>query len=156
MAHAFIRPPALRAGDRVAIVAPSSPFEPADLEDGAAELRRLGFAPVYDESVFERRGYVAGEPSVRAGAFMKAWRDPEVAAVIAVRGGYGSAQMLPWLDRDAVRQTPKVLVGYSDVTALLAFVTTGCGLVAFHGPMLAGKLARGPAGYDRASFRRCL
>ena len=156
MAHAFLRPPALSAGDRVAIVAPSSPFERVELENGAAELRALGFEPVYDESVFERRGYVAGEPAVRAQALMSAWRDPDVAAVIAVRGGYGSAQMLPLLDRDAIRRTPKALVGYSDVTTLLSFLTTACGLVAFHGPMLAGKLARGPAGYDRESFRRCL
>jgi len=156
MAEAFLRPPALAQGDRVAIVAPSSPFERAELDDGAAELRALGFEPVYDESVFARRGYVAGDAAVRARALMEAWRDPDVAAVVAVRGGYGSAQMLPLVDRDTLRRTPKALVGYSDVTTLLAFLTTGCGLVAFHGPMLAGRLARGPAGYDRESFRRCL
>lgn len=156
MTGAFVRPPALARGDRVAIVAPSSPFERAELDDGVAELRALGFEPVYDESVFARRGFVAGEPAVRARALMEAWRDPGVAGVVAVRGGYGSAQMLPLLDRAALRRTPKALVGYSDVTTLLAFLTTGCGLVAFHGPMLAGRLARGPAGYDRESFRRCL
>ncbi len=156
MVEVFVRPPALAPGDRVAIVAPSSPFERAELDAGAAELRAIGFEPVYEESVFARRGYVAGEPAVRARAFMAAWRDPRVAAIVAVRGGYGSAQLLPLLDQATLRRTPKALVGYSDVTALLAFLTTGCRLVAFHGPMLAGRLARGPAGYDRESFRRCL
>jgi len=156
MAEVFVRPPALAPGDRVAIVAPASPFERAELDQGAAELRAIGFEPVYDESVFARRGYVAGDPAVRARALMEAWRDPAVAAIVAVRGGYGSAQMLPLLDRDALHRAPKAMVGYSDVTTLLAFLTTGCGLVAFHGPMLAGRLARGPAGYDRESFRRCL
>jgi len=156
MTPVFVRPPALAPGDRVAIVAPSSPFARAELDHGVAELRAIGFEPVYDESVLARRGYVAGEPAVRARALMAAWRDPDVAAIVAVRGGYGSAQLLPWLDREALRRSPKALVGYSDVTTLLAFLTTGCGLVAFHGPMLAGRLARGPAGYDRESFRRCL
>jgi len=156
MAEGFVPPPALGRGDRVAIIAPSSPFEPAELDAGAAELRALGFDPVYEESVFARRGYVAGDPAVRARALVGAWSDPAVKAIVAVRGGYGSAQMLPLLEGATFRRTPKALVGYSDVTALLAFLTTGCGLVAFHGPMLAGRLARGPAGYDRESFRRCL
>jgi muramoyltetrapeptide carboxypeptidase len=156
MAGAVLRPPVLRPGDRVAIVAPASPFEREEFDSGAAELRALGFEPVWDETVFDRRGYVAGAPAARAEALMRAWRDPGIAGVIAVRGGYGSAQVLPWLDRDAVCTTPKALVGYSDVTALLAWLTTGCGMVAFHGPMLAGRLAKGPAAYDRESFRRCL
>jgi muramoyltetrapeptide carboxypeptidase len=140
----------------VAIVAPASPFERAELDDGALELRTLGFEPVWDQAVFDRRGFVAGAPAARAEALMRAWCDPAIAAVIAVRGGYGSAQMLPWLDRSAVCRTPKVFVGYSDVTALLAWLTTGCGMVAFHGPMLAGRFARGPTAYDRESFRRCV
>jgi muramoyltetrapeptide carboxypeptidase len=155
--EAFRRPRALGPGARVAVVAPASPFDPAELEAGVSELRALGFEPVYDESVRARRGYVAGEPAVRAGAIMQAWRDPEVAALIGVRGGYGSAQLLPLLDAGELRRLPpKAFVGYSDLTTLLTFLTLGCGTVSFHGPMLAGKLAKGPAGYDRESFRRCL
>ncbi len=153
----FRRPRALGPGARVAIVAPASPFDPAELEAGAHELRALGFEPVYDESVLARRGYVAGEPAVRAEAFLRAWRDPDVAAVIAVRGGYGSVQLLPLLDVGELRRAaPKAFVGYSDLTTLLSFLTIECRMVSFHGPMLAGKLARGADGYDRDSFRRCL
>lgn len=155
-AWTFVKPPALRPGDRVALVAPASPFDRVELENGARELRALGFEPTYDESVFARRGYVAGEPAVRADALLRAWRDPDIAALIGVRGGFGSAQILPLLDPGILRASPKPFVGYSDLTTLLAFLTVGCGLVAFHGPMLAGKLAKGPEGYDRATFRRCL
>ena len=126
--EAFRRPRALGPGARVAIVAPASPFDAAELDEGAAELRALGFEPVYDESVRARRGYVAGEPAVRADALMRAWRDPDVAAVIGVRGGYGSVQLLPLLDADELRRLPpKAFVGYSDLTTLLSFLTLECG-----------------------------
>lgn len=148
----MLKPRALRPGDRVALVAPASPFAREEFDRGADEIRRLGFEPVYDDSVFARHAYVAGPADLRARALRRAWADPAVAALIAVRGGYGSAQLLPLLDRDELLSTPKALVGYSDLTALLAFLTTGCNLVAFHGPMLERRLARGEAGYDRRSF----
>ena len=112
----------------------------------------MGFEPVYDESVFERRRYVAGSPEVRAAALRQAWSDPSIAGVIGVRGGYGSAQLLPLLDADEARHARKPFIGYSDLTAVLTFLATVAGLVAFHGPTLVGRLARGEEGYDRRSF----
>jgi muramoyltetrapeptide carboxypeptidase len=152
----MLKPRALRSGDRVAVVAPASPFDLGQFEAGEAELRALGFEPVHDQSAFARRGYVAGDDALRADAIRRAWADPTIAAVIAVRGGYGSAQILPRLDPDEARRARKAFVGYSDVTAILTFLTGACGLVAFHGPMLEGRLARGEAGYDRDSFVRTL
>ena len=145
------RPPALRAGDRIALVAPASPFDRAVFDRGVEEVRALGFTPVFEPSVFERRRYVAGPAEARAEAFAAAWRDPSIAGVFAVRGGYGSAQVLPWLDPAEARAGCKVLLGCSDLTALLSYVTTHCGLVGFHGPMLV-HLAAGSAGYDRESL----
>jgi muramoyltetrapeptide carboxypeptidase len=89
---------------------------------------------------------------VRAAAIKAAWRDPSIAGLIGVRGGFGSVQVLPLLDRDAFRRSPKVFIGYSDLTSLLAFLTTSCGVVAFHGPMIAGRLSAGGGKYDRQSF----
>ena len=152
----MLRPRKLRPGDRIAIVAPASPFDIGEFDAGVAELRALGFEPVYDESVFARRGYVAGGPAVRADAIRRAWTDPAIAALIAVRGGYGSVQVLPLLDPGEARQARKAFIGYSDVTAILTFLTGACGLVAFHGPMLEGRLARGAAGYDRETFVNAL
>jgi len=150
------KPRALVEGDRIAIVAPASPFDRDEFERGVEEIKRLGFLPVYDESVFARRAYVAGAPDLRAAAFQAAWDDPAIAGVIAARGGYGSAQILPLLDAHAVRLSAKCFIGYSDLTALLTYLTLTCGVVAFHGPMLEKRLANGEAGYDRDSFRRAV
>jgi muramoyltetrapeptide carboxypeptidase len=150
------KPRALVEGDRIAIVAPASPFDRDEFERGIEEIKRLGFLPVYDDSVFARRAYVAGAPDLRAAAFQAAWDDPAIAGVIAARGGYGSAQILPLLDAHAVRLSAKCFIGYSDLTALLTYLTLTCGVVAFHGPMLEKRLANGEAGYDRESFRRAV
>jgi muramoyltetrapeptide carboxypeptidase len=150
------KPRALAEGDRIAVVAPASPFERDEFDRGIDEIKQLGFVPVYDESVFARQSYVAGSAEIRAAAFRAAWDDPAIAGVIAVRGGYGSAQILPLLDAHAIRVSAKCFVGYSDLTAMLTFLTLTCGVVAFHGPMLEKRLANREDGYDRDSFRRAL
>lgn len=150
------RPRALRPGDRVALVAPASPFSRDEFESGLVELRALGFEPVYDESVFTRTGYVAGPPGMRAAALLRAWQDPSIAALIAVRGGYGSVHLLPFLDPAPFAAAPKAFVGYSDTTAILAWLTLQCGVVSFHGPMIERRLSSGVAGYDRDTFERSL
>ena len=114
------------------------------------------FEPVYDDSVFARQRYVAGSAAVRAAAIQAAWRDPSIAGLIGVRGGYGSAQLLPLLDCEEARRACKPFIGYSDLTSMLTYLTLGCDSVAFHGPMLARRLGRGAAGYDEDSFVRTL
>lgn len=156
MSDALRKPRALRAGDRVAIVAPASPFDRDEFERGVQELGALGFEPAYEASVFARTGYVAGTPRLRADALMRAWSDPTIAAIVAARGGYGSVQMLPLLDRTAFAPSPKAFIGYSDNTSLLTWLTLTCGLTTFHGPMVERRLAGGPARYDRDTFERCL
>jgi len=151
-----LKPRALQPGARLAVVAPASAFARAEFDEGIEEIRRLGFEPVYDESVFDKQRYLAGSPATRARAIETAWRDPSIAGLIGVRGGYGSAQVLPLLDPAEARLARKPFVGYSDLTAVLTFLTMGCDCVAFHGPMLAGRLGRGEAGYDRASFLAAL
>jgi muramoyltetrapeptide carboxypeptidase len=150
------KPRALAPGDRLAIVAPASSFAREEFDQGVAELRRLGFEPVYDDSVFARNTYTAGPAELRAAALRNAWRDPSIAGVIGVRGGYGSAQLLPLLDPADAARAAKPFIGYSDLTAILTFLTSQSGLVAFHGPMLAGRLGRGAEGYDRDTFERAL
>jgi muramoyltetrapeptide carboxypeptidase len=152
----MLKPRALPPGGRLAVVAPASPFARDEFDQGVDEIRRLGFEPVYDDSVFARQRYVAGSAEQRAAAIQAAWRDPSIAGVIGVRGGYGSAQLLPFLDPADARSGCKPFVGYSDLTALLTFLTMNCGMVAFHGPMLARRLGTGPVGYDRDSFERAL
>ena len=152
---AYLKPRRLSRGDRVGIVAPASPFKREEFEAGVAEVRALGFEAAYDERVFARERFVAGPAAVRAAAIHDAWRDPSIAAVVAVRGGYGSAQLLPLLDADLMRSAAKAFIGYSDITALLAFHLRH-GMVAFHGPMLEYRLSAGERGYHRDSFQRAL
>lgn len=147
----MIKPPALREGDRIAMVAPASPFDREEFERGLTELRSFGLEPVFDQSIFERSEYVAGSASNRARSFLEAWNDPAIAGVMAVRGGYGSAQLLPFLDASDFRTTPKVLIGCSDITSLLSFASIQCEMTVFHGPMVV-TLGKGNQGYDRASL----
>lgn len=151
-----LKPPAVRTGDRVAIIAPASPFPRDEFMAGVDEVRRLGFEPAVDPGVFDRRRYVAGDPASRARALMGAWQDPGIAAILTARGGYGSVELLPFLTVEAMRQSPKLLVGYSDITALLAFLTTRCRIAALHGPTVAGRLGGGPDQYDQGTFVRAL
>ena len=121
------------------------------------ELRDLGYEPVYTDDVFARDGgYVSGPPELRAAAFAQAWSDPSIAALIAVRGGYGSVHLLPLLDPAMITRTPKLFIGYSDNTTILSWLTCQCGVTALHGPMLEGRLAKGTDGYDRESFQAFL
>jgi muramoyltetrapeptide carboxypeptidase len=148
----MLKPRALEEGSRIAVLAPASSFRQVEFDEGVAEIRRLGFVPVYDESVFVRRRYVAGDAAVRADALRRALDDPSIAGIVGVRGGFGSVHLLPLLDREAFRRGRKPFIGYSDLTTLLTFLTVGCEMVAFHGPTVAGRFSRGAAGYDRKSF----
>ena len=148
------KPRALKPGSRIAVVAPASSFKRDEFDAGVAEISTLGFVPVYDDSVFAKGvpPYVAGTPETRAKALRTAFADPSIDGIICVRGGYGSAQLLPLLDIEEARRARKPFIGYSDLTAILSFLTIQCGSIAFHGPMLDQCLSRGEAGYDRASF----
>ena len=141
----FVRPRALRGGDRVALLTLASRCRREDVEAGADELRALGFEPVIVDPADNGTvpGYVAGSAASRAAHLRAALTDPSIAAVIATRGGYGSAQLLPYLDFAEIRQAGTLLIGYSDITSLLDVFTGRAGVITIHGPMAEGRLARG-------------
>jgi muramoyltetrapeptide carboxypeptidase len=143
----------LKPGDRVALVAPASSFPEEEVAAGVAELGRLGFEAVFDESLFDKERFVAGPVETRARAILKAWQDPSIAALIAMRGGYGSAQLLPYLDPDVLVGARKALIGYSDITSILTLYLRN-GLTAIHGPMVDRRISKGPSAYDEVSFRK--
>jgi muramoyltetrapeptide carboxypeptidase len=145
----------LKPGDRVALVAPASSFPPEEIEAGVAELARLELEAVYDDEIFAKATFVAGSVETRARSILRAWHDPGIAALIAIRGGYGSAQLLPHLDPKAMLTARKALIGYSDITALLNLYVRH-GLAAIHGPMIDRRLSRGPEAYDEVTFRKML
>ena len=152
----MIRPSPLHPGDRIAVVAPASGCAPEELERGEAELRRLGFEPVHSSAALERSTFSAGPPETRAADFMRAWADPSIKALVALRGGYGSAELLPLLHHLRPALAPKLFIGYSDTTALLSWLTCAGDVAALHGPMIDGRLAKGVEGYDERSFLSAL
>lgn len=145
-----IRP--VRPGATVALVAPASPFPRAEFDRGVVELERLGFKTYWDERVFDVDGFVAGTPEIRAISLRDALSRPEVDAIIAVRGGYGSVQVLPMVRADEWRERRTAFVGYSDVTSLHTVINQAAGLVSIHGPMIDGRIAKGPEAYDPTTF----
>lgn len=134
---ALIKPPALHFGDTVGIVAPGSNIQRDDLRQGCEALRRLGYKPFYLDSIFDRDLYFAGSVERRVRELHEMFEREEVRAILCARGGYGCNYLLEHLDLELVRRHPKILVGYSDVTALLTWVHDQTGLVTFHGPMVA-------------------
>jgi muramoyltetrapeptide carboxypeptidase len=138
-------------GSRVALVAPASAFDRYEFDAGVAELRRLGFEPVWDDSIFERGKMTAGSAARRAASLMRAFTSMEADAVIAIRGGYGSAELLPRLDLQAIRDARVACVGYSDLTSLQVALAS-IGLASVHGAMLDRRLSKGAPAYDERSF----
>jgi muramoyltetrapeptide carboxypeptidase len=130
----MIRPPRLRAGDVVRVVAPSGPVPREAFEAGVAALRGR-YEVRFDDRVFEREGFLAGSDERRLEELTAALADPEARAVLMARGGYGLMRLLPFLDPSLLRASPRPLVGFSDGTALLAFAARA-GVASIHGPVL--------------------
>jgi len=142
-----IRPKALGPGSRVAVIAPSGRVEKARLEAGVACLRAMGFEPVLGDNVLKRNLHQAGLDDERLSDLLWSLTDPDIQGVICARGGEGATSLLPWLE--AAEVEPRVFCGYSDVTAIHAWLQRN-GWVTFHGPMVAVEMANG--GFDMNSF----
>lgn len=139
-AAAVLKPKRLTQGDTVELVAPANAtFNTIDLQIARESLQALGFTVKIGAHLLDRHGYLAGDDKARADDINKAFADRSVAAVHAIRGGWGSARLLPHLDYDTIRRNPKILIGYSDITALLLAVQARTGLVTFHGPIGLGR-----------------
>ena len=130
-----VKPPRLRPGDVAGLVAPASAnFLSAELEIAQEVTRAFGLEPRLGAHVRDRHGYLAGKDEDRAADVNGFFADPKVKAVLAIRGGWGCARVLPRLDWAAIRKNPKVLAGYSDITALHAALQAKTGLISFHAP----------------------
>ena len=145
------KPPALRVGDVVGIVAPASDIHRDLLEAGCDALRKLGYKPFYFDSIFERDLYFAGSAKRRARELEEMFAREDVKAILCARGGYGTNYLLDELDLEKVRAHPKIFAGYSDVTTLLNWFADAAGVVTFHAPMVTKDFAHDD-GVDAASW----
>ncbi|MGI6655287.1 MAG: S66 peptidase family protein [Desulfobulbus sp.] len=137
-----IFPLRLRRGDTIGLCCPAGPVrDPQRLEAGIRLIETAGFRVKIQGPVKPRSGYLADSDKERARHLMQLWSDPEVKALIAVRGGFGCLRMVDLLDWELIRNEPKLLAGFSDLTVLLGALVQRAGLVAIHGPM-AASLAR--------------
>ncbi|MCB0282700.1 MAG: LD-carboxypeptidase [Calditrichaeota bacterium] len=132
-----ILPPALEEGDTVGLITPaSSLFEGhRTLIEATEKMNALGFKVKAGKNIFKTKGYLAGSIEDRLEDIHDMFQDNDVKAIITIRGGYGSGQLLPYLDYELIRNHPKILVGYSDITSLLLGIYRKTGLVTFHGPV---------------------
>ncbi len=148
-----IRPKALRAGDTVGLITPSSYVsDPDRLALAERTARYFGLVPKFGKNVRKREGYLGGGIQDRVEDLHAMFLDPEVKAVFAIRGGYGAAQLLDVIDYDLIRSHPKIFLGYSDITALHLAIQKRAGLVTFHGPVTLSRFTQ----YTQTYFRKAL
>ena len=149
----LVRPPRLTRGSRVALVAPAGPLlEQDDIARAEALCRALDYEPVLGAHAAGHYGYFSGTDEERLGDLNAAFRDPAIDAVWCIRGGYGVTRILDGIDFAALARRPRAVIGYSDITALLAGVVGCAGLVAFHAPTARAAMP----GFSRRHFARVL
>jgi muramoyltetrapeptide carboxypeptidase len=132
----LLRPPPLRVGDTIGVVAPSYAPHGSWLIRGVNAMKEAGFNVLLEPDIERFRRFQQNEDRKRAQNLMDMWANPDVKAVICGTGGYGAVRILPYLDADLFRRNPKVFVGYSDITALHLWMMRRVGLRVFHGPTL--------------------
>ena len=136
----LIKPRRLVAGDTVALVAPASAtFKTIELDVARESLEALGLKVVIGGHLLDRHGYLAGRDRDRAEDINRFFADASIRAVLPIRGGWGCSRLLPYLEYDVIRRNPKIVLGYSDITALLTAIHARTGLVTFHGPNGMGR-----------------
>ncbi|HVG25083.1 MAG TPA: LD-carboxypeptidase [Thermoanaerobaculia bacterium] len=147
----IIKPKRLAAGDTVGLVLPASAtFEADDVALAREQLEAIGLKVVIGAHAYDRHGYFAGRDADRAADINRMFADDSVAGIVCYTGGWGSPRVLPHLDYDLIVRKPKVLIGYSDITALLNAIHQRTGLVTFHGPVGGSSLDP----YSLENFRR--
>jgi muramoyltetrapeptide carboxypeptidase len=132
-----VKPPALRPGDTVGIVAPASNVKESELKAGCEALQRAGYTPFYFDSILEKDLYFAGSVGRRARELEEMFVRDDIRAIVCARGGYGANYLLQALDLEKIKSHPKIFVGYSDITTLLTWFHDEARLMNFHGPMAA-------------------
>jgi len=153
----LVKPPHLRKGDLIGLISPASPPSSlAAMETGVRYLEGLGYGVKAGKHARAQRGYLAGTDAQRVADLNGMLNDPQVKAIFALRGGYGTPRLLPYVDYDAARRQPKILVGHSDLTALQLALYRRAGLVTFSGPMVASDFGKTPDPYTEEHFWRLL
>ncbi len=132
---ASIFPKALAPGDTIEIIAPAKYLDKERVSLAKKRLEEMDFKVRIPENLFRKKGFLGGSDEERAAELMAAFADPEVKAVMPGTGGYGTTRIVDKLDYEVIRRNPKILVGFSDITALHIAINQQTGLVTFHSPL---------------------
>ncbi len=147
-----IKPKRLKKGDVIGLITPGSYIDDESLEKAVGNLESMGFQVKMGQHIRSERGFTAGTDAERLEDFHAMFTDNDVAGIWCARGGYGCTRLLPMIDYRLIRKHPKVLVGYSDITALHNAIFKETGLVSFHGPVGASEFTD----YNRAHLEALL
>jgi muramoyltetrapeptide carboxypeptidase len=147
----IVKPKALKPGDTIGVVAAASNIKQDLLEQGCRELESLGFKTYCRPDITTSFRYFSGPHERRIGEFLEMLKSPDIHAIFCARGGYGSGHLIPSVDRDTMLANAKIVTGSSDITILLNWIER-CGVVSFHGPMVATAIREGVSGYNRATM----
>jgi muramoyltetrapeptide carboxypeptidase len=128
-----LKPKSLKKNDLISLIAPAGPINESQLVKTQDTLTELGFRSFFTPRIFKRKGYLAGDDSVRLDDLHDAFENPGIDAILCIRGGYGSARILDKIDYSLIQKHPKIFIGYSDITALLNVIWKKTGLITFHG-----------------------
>ncbi len=130
-----LKPKRINFGNTIGLISPASYISDSQLNEAISNFQNLGFNVKYNPAIKDKYGYLAGSDSARAEDFNEMIADKDIDAIVAVRGGYGCARMLPFIDYELIKKNPKIIIGYSDITSLLYAIYEKTGLVCFHGPV---------------------
>jgi len=151
------KPKALKIGDTIGLVAPSSALKHADwLQKSIKILEGQGFKLVIGESCGKKYGYLSGSDDIRAADINKMFGDSSLHGVFCLKGGYGTPRILDMLDYEMIKKNPKVFIGYSDITAIHIALNQKCNLITFHGPMVASDMLEGFDKFSKESYLNAL
>lgn len=150
----MIRPKPLKKGDKIALIAPSSPVAEERIKPSINAVEALGLEVVVGKSCTSKNGFLAGEDKIRAHDINIMFADKSIKGIFAMRGGYGSARILDLLDYKTIRKNPKIFAGYSDITALHVAFNQKCDLITFHSPMPASEFYECVDEYTMSFFKR--
>lgn len=132
----IIKPACLLPGDNIGVIAPAGPVKEVDLKAGIGLLESAGYHVMTSPGLYKKNRYLAGDDDTRLADFNAMIEDRNIKAIICARGGYGTPRIIDKIDFELIRENPKIIIGYSDITALLLALYKRSGLICFHGPMV--------------------
>lgn len=147
-----LKPNHLKKGDTIGLITPGSPIDEEKFQKAINTLEQLGLKAFYTEQIHAKKGYLAGSDSDRLKDLHLMFERKDIKGIWCIRGGYGCTRLLPGIDYALIRKNPKVIIGYSDITALVNAIYKKTGLICFHGPVASSD----PTDYTLEQFQQIL